>query len=109
MKRTALLLTVSSLICFAIGGCTKFSKQRYMSIQTGMDKMTVEKILGPPSAKFSDSWTYVPEKIDDKDYYNATIHFSGDRVAKKTWSDKHNIADNPDGAKPIGSPEIRID
>ncbi|MDP6545431.1 MAG: hypothetical protein QGH60_15710 [Phycisphaerae bacterium] len=111
MKRTVLLLAMSGLLCVAIGGCNKFSRKRYMTIQSGMDKMTVEKILGPPTTKFSDSWTYVPEKIDnDKDdYYFVTIHFAGDRVTKKTWSDKHKIADNPDGKKPIGQPRIIVD
>jgi len=110
MKRTLLLPALLGLVCLAVGGCNKFSKQRYMTIQSGMDKLTVEKILGPPTTKFSDSWTYVPENIeDDKDYYFVTIHFAGDRVTKKTWSDKHKIADNPDGKKPVGPPKIIVD
>lgn len=110
MKRTVLLLALSGLVCLAFGGCNKFSKKRYMTIQPGMTKLTVEKILGPPTAKFSDSWTYVPEKFeDDKGYYFVTIHFTGDQVTKKTWSDKNQIADNPDGKKPIGPPKIIVD
>jgi len=111
MKRTVLLLTVSALLCLAVGGCNKFSRKSYSTIRPGMSKLAVENILGPPTTKFSDSWTYVPENIDnDKDdYYYATIHFAGDKVNKKTWSDKHNIADNPDGKKPIGPPKIIID
>ncbi len=110
MKRTVLLLAMSGLLCLALGGCNKFSKKRYMTIQSGMTKLTVEKILGPPTAKFSDSWTYVPDKFeDDKDYYFVTIHFAGDKVTKKTWSDKNQIADNPDGKKPVGQQKIIVD
>ncbi|MDP6633310.1 MAG: hypothetical protein QGG42_00245 [Phycisphaerae bacterium] len=110
MKRTVLLLAASGLLCLAIGGCNKFSRERYMTIQSGMSKLTVEKILGPPTAKFSDSWTYVPDKIEDgKEYYFVTIHFAGNEVTRKTWSDKHHIADNPDGKKPIGPPQIIVD
>ena len=111
MKRTVLLLTISALaLCLVVGGCTKFSRARYESIHNGMNKLAVEKILGPPSAKFSDSWTYTPDEIDnDKEYYYVTIHFAGDQVTQKTWSDKHNIADNPDGKTPIGPPKITID
>ena len=109
MKRTVLMLAVSGLVCLAVGGCNKFSKKRFATITPGMTKLTVEKILGPPSARFSDSWTYVPDEINDKEYYNATIHFAGNKVTEKTWSDKHNIADNPDAKKPIGPPKIVID
>ena len=110
MKRTVLLLALSGLVCLAAGGCNKFSKKRYTTIRPGMTKLTVEKILGPPTTKFSDSWTYVPEKLeDDKDYYFVTIHFAGNKVTKKTWSDKHHIADNPDGKKPVGPPKIIVD
>jgi hypothetical protein len=110
MKRTVLMLALSGIVFLTVGGCNKFSRKRYMTIQTGMDKLTVEKILGPPSAKFSDSWTYVPDKIEDgKEYYFVTIHFAGKIVTKKTWSDKHEIADNPDGKKPIGPPTIIVD
>jgi outer membrane protein assembly factor BamE (lipoprotein component of BamABCDE complex) len=110
MKRTVLLLALSGLVCLAASGCNKFSKKRYMTIQPGMNKLTVEKILGPPTAKFSDSWTYVPEKFEgDKDYYFVTIHFAGDQVTKKTWSDKNQIADNPDGKKPVGPAQIIVD
>ena len=111
MKRAVLLSAISGLmLCLAVGGCTKFSRARYESIHAGMNKLTVEKILGPPAAKFSDSWTYTPDEIEhDKEYYYVTIHFAGDRVTQKTWSDKHNIADNPDGKKPIGPPKITID
>ena len=111
MKRTALLLLMSGLLGLAVGGCNKFSRKSFSTIQPRMTKFEVEKILGPPTVKFSDSWTYVPDKIDnDKDdYYNATIHFAGNKVTEKTWSDKNGIADNPDGKKPIGQPKITID
>jgi len=111
MKRIVLLSTMSGLLlCLAVGGCTKFSRARYDSIHAGMDELTVEKILGPPSAKFSDSWTYTPEEIrENEDYYYVTIHFAGGRVTQKTWSDQHGIADNPDGKKPIGPTKITID
>jgi hypothetical protein len=111
MKRTALLLLMSGLLGLAVGGCNKFSPKSYSTIQPGMNELAVENILGPPTTKFSDSWTYVPDKIDnDKDdYYFVTIHFANGRVTKKTWSDKNGIADNPDGKKPIGLPKITID
>jgi len=111
MKRTVLLLTIVALAgCLIVGGCNKFSRSRYESIHAGINKLTVEKILGPPSAKFSDSWTYTPDEIkENEDYYYVTIHFADDRVTQKTWSDKHGIADNPDGKKPIGPPKITID
>jgi len=81
-----------------------------MMIEPGMNRLTVEKILGPPSAKFSDSWTYVPDEIQDgKEHYFVTIHFAGDSVTNKTWSDKHHIADNPDADKPIGPTSIIVD
>jgi len=107
MRRTLLVLAVGALTCAVVGGCNKFTKERYMTIRTGMTKLQVEQILGPPTAKFSDSWTYIHD--DDDPYYRATVHFSGNRVTDKAWADKDGIDDNPDGKKPIGPAKIIVD
>jgi hypothetical protein len=84
MKRTVLLSAISGLmLCLAVGGCTKFSRARYESIHTGMNKLAVEKILGPPAAKFSDSWTYTPDEIEH-DFSPAAVAITQKKILETT-------------------------
>lgn len=62
MKRTLLLLLVLGLAAGMMAGCEKkkFTEKRFDTmIVNGQSKMEVEKILGPPQAKWERSWKWV--------------------------------------------------
>ena len=106
MKKTLVLLVLVAVFAGAMAGCTKFTPKRYSMIRTGMTELEVEKILGPPYHKFSDSWTYTHEDP----FYRAKIRFENGRVADKAWTDEKGIADDPDAKVPIGeTPKVKVD
>lgn len=102
MKRTLMLL-LAAVAAGVLTGCNKFTQKRYSLVQTDMTELEVEKILGSPYKKFSDSWTY----IHDEPYYRAKILFRNGRVVGKAWVDMKGIEDDPDGKTAIRkTPEV---
>jgi len=103
MKQTLMLLLLAAVAAGVLTGCNKFTQKRYALIQTGMAELEVEKILGSPDKRFSDSWTYT----HDDPYYRAKILFRNGRVVDKAWADMKGIEDDPDGKTAIRkTPEV---
>ncbi|HAU36909.1 MAG TPA: hypothetical protein DCX07_04245 [Phycisphaerales bacterium] len=93
MKRAIVLLLVVGALALVCTGCEKkFTRQRFDTIYVGQPEMEVELTLGEPTAKFSDSWSY----INDEPFYKAVISFEKGRVTDKAWYDEHEMGDHPD-------------
>jgi hypothetical protein len=99
-RGTVVLLSAALLATIFCGGCNEqFTKQRYETIYIGQSQMEVEKILGNPEARFSDSWTYLHEEP----FYKAVIQFRDGRVSDKAWYDEKEMGVHPDTKGPSPS------
>ncbi len=94
MIRSSLWLLVGVIILTSFcGGCQqKFTRPRYDTIIVGMSEFEVQKTLGEPVVKFSDTWSYIHEEP----YYKASIMFRSGRVTDKAWYDEKRMGDHPD-------------
>jgi hypothetical protein len=110
-RRSLFVLLTAALLAGLCTGCQeKFTRPRYDTIYVGMSEVDVERTLGAPAVKFSDSWSY----RHDEPYYKAVIQFREGRVTDKSWYDeKGEMGDHPDskwreGEKTLGVPEHRL-
>ena len=93
MTRSTILLLAALVLGASLGGCTKFTKERYSMIRNGQSQLEVEKILGPPTQKFSNTWSY----LHDQPFYKAVFAFDKDgKVIDKTWYDAKEFGTHPD-------------
>ncbi len=98
MKRSAIVILALTMLAVTVAGCNKFTRARYETIYVGQPADIVEKTLGKPYAKFSDSWSY----INKKPFYKAVIKFENGRVSDKAWYDEREMGDHPDSKLPSG-------
>lgn len=114
MSRYSLLLVVAAVfVAGACAGCEKFTRARYETVYVGMPEFEVEQTLGAPTARFSDSWSY----LHDEPFYKAIIQFRDGRVSDKAWYDAMEMGDHPDtkwdnpqGAAPgVNVPKVTVD
>jgi len=103
-RGTIVMLAAAVLVMGVCTGCNKFTPVRYKTIYAGQPQWEVEKTLGKPYAKFSDSWTY----INDEPRYRAIIQFKDGRVTKKAWYDSETMGDHPDGDLPVKEGGIKV-
>lgn len=96
MKRTLLLLSALALLAGLSAGCEKkFTQKRFDTmIVNGQTKMEVEKILGPPDARWETSWKWVDF---DKGCSGKVVFDKSGRVIGKKWTD--STRDDPDPEK----------
>ncbi len=105
-RKTLLVIVLVVLAAGMLAGCTKqFTRQRYETIRIGLSEFDVEKTLGEPTAKFSDTWTY----INDEPFYKAIIKFENGSVIDKAWADMNEIESHPDMKDEIGDPSITVE
>ena len=94
MKRTILLLLVFGLAAGMMAGCEKkkFTEKRFDTmIVKGQSKMEVEKILGPPQAKWTTSWKWFDA---DEGYSGKVLFDKSGRVCGKKFTSMDR--DDPD-------------
>jgi len=90
---SVLLLTAAVLVAGFCAGCQqKFTRQRFDTIYRGQPAYEVEMTLGEPTAKFSNTWSY----INEEPFYKAIIEFESGRVTSKAWYDEKEMGDHPD-------------
>jgi len=96
MTRSGMLLLAGIVTAaFLCTGCQeKFTRQRYETIVNNMSELEVEKMLGEPEAKFSDSWSYI--RRDPGFRYKAVIKFKDGVVVDKAWYGPGEMGDHPD-------------
>jgi hypothetical protein len=92
----ACVLTFVGLAAFMIGGCNKFTMQRFDTmVYNGQTQLEVEKVLGEPWQKTPDMWYY--RNNDNLD--SAKIKFdSNGRVMDKQWDGRDVHPDAKPGA-----------
>jgi hypothetical protein len=100
MTRAVLCLLLTAVVLCAVGCQEKFTRQRYETIYIGQPAPQVERTLGDPEAKFSDTWTYIHETP----FYKAIIKFENGRVVDKAWYDSEQFDTHPDLKRPDERP-----
>ena len=93
MQSKTLWVLVVIVLAGSFAGCNKFTRERYETIYVGQPADIVEKTLGKPYVKFSDTWTY---EHNDAPYYKAVIMFKDGRVIGRSWYDEREMGDHPD-------------
>lgn len=92
-RKTWILMLAVMVTAGFLAGCEKFTRARYDTITPGLSEMDVQQTLGEPTARFSDSWTY----IHDNPFYKAIIKFdSSGKVKDKAWYDESEMGEHPD-------------
>jgi hypothetical protein len=100
MRTATLCLLLSAVALCAVGCQEKFTRPRYETIYIGQPAAQVERTLGQPEAKFSDTWTYIHETP----FYKAIIKFENSRVVDKAWYDSEQFGTHPDLKHPDERP-----
>lgn len=104
MRRIAIVIVAAAILAGVAGCQEKFTRQRYETIYIGQPEFEVEKTLGEPTAKFSDTWTY----IHDKPFYKAIVEFDSGRVTDKTWYDEREMGTHPDMDDATGRRQVEV-
>jgi hypothetical protein len=93
MARTIMCFLAAGVLLGMCAGCQEqFTRQRYETIYVGQPAFEVEKTLGTPDARFSDTWTY----LHSDPFYKAIIEFEDSRVTNKAWYDENEMGRHPD-------------
>ena len=82
---TARPLTLGLIVVLAAGLCAgcrdTFLPKNFALIHVGQGQFDVERVLGKPTHRFADTWTY----LRSDPYYKAVIRFKDGRVVDKQW------------------------
>jgi hypothetical protein len=94
MKRTVLLLLAFVAVAALAAGCEKFTKKRFDTmVMKGQSQVEVEKILGPPDAKWTRKWRWVNF---DKHFSGTVLFDTNGFVVGKAWSDSERQDIDPE-------------
>jgi hypothetical protein len=93
-KQRFVVILIVSVLAVGLGGCSKFTRQRYETVYVGQPAWDVRRALGRPSSQDANAWVYVHPPAP---YYRTVIRFHDGKVASKEWS-----YDKPSSSQPVG-------